>query len=170
MANVHMDGPARCVAFAADDARVMCLAASGKIIVYDMDSASIALQLVTPRQNQWSLRFFPGGDRFLVCGASGHVQVRTYPDNALVVSFNDCGSALASAIHPDGERFVVEGKDTKIQLLCMTGEVEKTFVGHSGMIRTLAMLPAGDFFVSGSGDSRCAASQRHSLLLCVYSV
>ncbi|MHC4257792.1 MAG: protein kinase domain-containing protein [Planctomycetota bacterium] len=101
-----------------------------------------------------ALAFSPDGKWIASGGADKMIRIRDVYTGSEVMTIHEDDYVSSAVFSPDG-KFVFSGSSDKTIKMwqASTGTKIKTFNGHEGSVRTVALSPDGSKIISGSGDN-----------------
>ena len=133
---------------------------AGTLRLWDADTGTIDLTFASHPEAIFSLAFSPNGQYVLSgSGQSGTLQLWDAKTGQRIRQFTgtskDATYVFSVAFSPDG-RYALSGTDDMCAHLweVETGELIRTFDGHTGLVIAVAFSPDGQYVLSGSSDMK----------------
>jgi WD40 repeat protein len=145
------------VAFSPDGTRVLSGSSDRSVRLWDAETGRLLRIFAGHTSSVNSVAFSPDGTRVL----SGADSLRLWDTASLwdrttglpSRTFAGSGSVWSVAFSPDGTRVLSGGDDKTVRLWdAATGQLVRTFEGHSGTVWSLAVSPDSAHVLSGSLD------------------
>ncbi|HKL89076.1 MAG TPA: protein kinase, partial [Salinibacter sp.] len=132
--------------------------ASGTLHLWDTDTGDLVRRFDDNDEAIFSVAFSPSGDYVLSgSGQSGTLKLWDTSTGAVVRTFDegdwDSTYVFSVAFSPNGE-YALSGSDDMTARLwdVESGDLLRTFEGHSGLVIAVAFSPDGQYVLSGSSD------------------
>ncbi|GEM_PF-5055558 len=113
----------------------------------------LLLEVRMDQEMGWSMAIAPDSKRAFFT-AGGAIEVRLLESGSLVKRI-EVDARDVTSVHPfqEGQKAIVTGQNSKAWMLDMeSGQIERTFVGHSAWVNTARLSPDGEHLLTGSDD------------------
>jgi WD40 repeat protein len=148
-----LNGAANCVLFSPDERAIISAGWDRTIRLWDVQSGRTLQTWSAHRQAVNSISLSPDGSMLVSGDAAGEIKLWTLNPTAEIPSFPDPAELRSIAFSPDGLCVVSGGDDGVVRVRDIeTGNVLRSFTGHSDRVFSVVYSPDGTQILSGGWD------------------
>jgi hypothetical protein len=139
--------------FAPDSQSLACGLHDGRVLLFDLPNARIIRELPAHDAAATSVNFSPDGRWVASSGEDGRAVITDLVDDSNSFQIPHSGVVHEIEFSPKGTYLMTVGEEQRVRIWdTSTWEEEESIYGHSGPILALAISPAEDLVVTGSGE------------------
>lgn len=140
--------------FTPDSQSLACGLDDGRVLILSVADGSVVRELTTHDKAVTSVNVSPDGRLLASSGEAGWVHITDLEDEANPLSFFHHGIVYEAEFSPQGTYLASVGEERRIRLWNVSTWDELASIdGHTGTIYALAISPAEDLIVTGSGHT-----------------